>query len=87
MLRGDKSTLKRQKVPHPNICFLLQSWTYQLLLELGHSDVPQPTGNIECGDCYGAKSPNEDGCCNTCDDVRKAYSDMGWMVREDQIAQ
>ncbi|KAJ3238486.1 Endoplasmic reticulum-Golgi intermediate compartment protein 3 [Chytriomyces hyalinus] len=30
-----------------------------------------------CGDCYGGvKPPN--GCCNTCEDVRKAYTEKGW---------
>jgi hypothetical protein len=27
-----------------------------------------------CGSCYGAKQ----GCCNTCDDVRRAYQVVGW---------
>lgn len=30
-----------------------------------------------CGSCYGAQAP-ESGCCNSCDDVRKAYSESGW---------
>ncbi|KAI9473390.1 MAG: endoplasmic reticulum vesicle transporter-domain-containing protein [Benjaminiella poitrasii] len=32
----------------------------------------------ECGSCYGAKSLREDGCCNSCQDVREAYVKMGW---------
>ncbi|KAI7898590.1 endoplasmic reticulum vesicle transporter-domain-containing protein [Cokeromyces recurvatus] len=32
----------------------------------------------ECGSCYGARSLREDGCCNTCQDVREAYVKMGW---------
>ncbi|KAI8364804.1 endoplasmic reticulum vesicle transporter-domain-containing protein [Radiomyces spectabilis] len=31
-----------------------------------------------CGSCYGAKSIREDGCCNTCAEVREAYVRMGW---------
>lgn len=30
-----------------------------------------------CGSCYGAQAP-ESGCCNSCDEVRKAYSESGW---------
>ncbi|XP_012151171.1 endoplasmic reticulum-Golgi intermediate compartment protein 3 isoform X2 [Megachile rotundata] len=30
-----------------------------------------------CGDCYGAAS-EKIKCCNTCEDVRKAYSDKNW---------
>lgn len=29
-----------------------------------------------CGSCYGAGS--EDECCNTCDDVKRAYQRKGW---------
>lgn len=30
-----------------------------------------------CGSCYGGLEP-EGGCCNTCEQVRKAYADRGW---------
>ncbi|KAJ3300506.1 Endoplasmic reticulum-Golgi intermediate compartment protein 3 [Borealophlyctis nickersoniae] len=30
-----------------------------------------------CGSCYDGKKPPS-GCCNTCDDVVKAYKDVGW---------
>lgn len=29
-----------------------------------------------CGSCYGAGEPEE--CCNTCDDVKRAYQRRGW---------
>ena len=29
-----------------------------------------------CGPCYGAKADGQ--CCNSCDDVRAAYSERGW---------
>lgn len=29
-----------------------------------------------CGSCYGAGQPDE--CCNTCDDVKRAYQTKGW---------
>lgn len=31
---------------------------------------------IECGSCYGALPAGR--CCNTCDDVKKAYQTKGW---------
>ena len=30
-----------------------------------------------CGSCYGGEPP-ENGCCNSCDDVREAYTRKGW---------
>ncbi|RXK40445.1 COPII-coated vesicle component Erv46 [Tremella mesenterica] len=30
-----------------------------------------------CGSCYGA-TPPENGCCNTCEEVREAYVRKGW---------
>lgn len=40
-----------------------------------------------CGSCYGA-SPPENGCCNTCEDVRQAYVRQGWsFVNPDGIEQ
>ena len=30
-----------------------------------------------CGSCYGGEPP-ESGCCNSCDDVREAYTRKGW---------
>lgn len=35
-----------------------------------------------CGPCYGGKSPNENGCCNTCKDVRDAYQANGWAISD-----
>jgi len=32
-----------------------------------------------CGSCFGAAS-SESQCCNTCDDVRKAYEKRGWVL-------
>jgi len=34
-----------------------------------------------CGDCYGAQD-DETPCCNTCDEVRKAYSKRGWALKD-----
>lgn len=35
-----------------------------------------------CGPCYGAVDPESDICCNTCDDVKKAYSANGWAFHD-----
>ncbi|BEI93144.1 uncharacterized protein CcaverHIS019_0507720 [Cutaneotrichosporon cavernicola] len=40
-----------------------------------------------CGSCYGA-SPPENGCCNSCEEVRQAYVRQGWsFVEPDGIEQ
>lgn len=33
-----------------------------------------------CGSCYGAGEDDE--CCNTCDDVKRAYNRKGWHVED-----
>lgn len=33
--------------------------------------------NGECGSCYGGEVPSS-GCCNTCEEVRKAYAAKQW---------
>jgi endoplasmic reticulum-Golgi intermediate compartment protein 3 len=42
----------------------------------------EPTPQDYCGPCYGGKSPREDGCCNTCKDVRDAYHANGWAIKD-----
>ena len=37
----------------------------------------------KCGNCYGSK----DGCCNTCDDVKRAYLNRGWTFNPVEIKQ
>ena len=34
-----------------------------------------------CGSCYGGLPPDS-GCCQSCDDVRKAYMDRGWAFND-----
>lgn len=34
-----------------------------------------------CGSCYGGLPPDS-GCCQTCDEVRKAYMDRGWAFND-----
>ncbi|CDS13876.1 hypothetical protein LRAMOSA06050 [Lichtheimia ramosa] len=42
------------------------------------------SANDYCGPCYGANPKGEaNPCCNTCDDVRRAYSDMGWKLPDE----
>ncbi|CAO3645856.1 unnamed protein product [Mucor hiemalis] len=44
--------------------------------------------NDECGSCYGAKSLRDDGCCNSCQEVREAYVKAGWgMINPNEIDQ
>jgi hypothetical protein len=39
----------------------------------------------KCGNCYGAGQPGE--CCQTCDDVKRAYDRMGWRFKPQGILQ
>ena len=40
-----------------------------------------------CGSCYGGEAP-ENGCCNSCDEVRQAYIRKGWSFTDpDSIEQ
>ena len=36
-----------------------------------------------CGSCYGAG--DEEECCNTCDDVKRAYQRKGWHLEDLQL--
>ena len=39
-----------------------------------------------CGSCYGAGEEGE--CCNSCDDVKRAYNLKGWVLRDlEQVSQ
>jgi len=38
----------------------------------------QQEDEVLCGDCYGAGSDGE--CCNTCDDVKRAYIRKQWRI-------
>ena len=57
------------------------------LLSLDDLDVelPQEGAAVEpeepdCGDCFGAGEEGE--CCNTCDDVERAYKRKGWVLND-----
>src|SRR5271170_1880245 len=47
-------------------------------MDVGYNYEPPPEDY--CGPCYGGKSPREDGCCNTCQDVRDGYQANGWAI-------
>ncbi|CEG65262.1 hypothetical protein RMATCC62417_02078 [Rhizopus microsporus] len=38
-----------------------------------------------CGPCYGAKPQEE--CCNSCEEVQRAYADVGWSTDPDNFEQ
>ena len=38
---------------------------------------PEKAGLLKCGSCYGA---NDEGCCNTCAEVKEAYRLRGWQL-------
>lgn len=41
-----------------------------------------------CGPCYGAHFKDEEtSCCNTCEDVQRAYTDQGWIATVDDFEQ
>ncbi|KAI8334489.1 endoplasmic reticulum vesicle transporter-domain-containing protein [Blakeslea trispora] len=41
-----------------------------------------------CGPCYGANANNkENPCCNTCEEVQRAYTEMGWSADVDSFEQ
>ncbi|KAL7570901.1 hypothetical protein ACA910_018958 [Epithemia clementina (nom. ined.)] len=35
----------------------------------------------DCGSCYGAAT-EENECCNSCDDIERAYKRKGWILRD-----
>lgn len=41
------------------------------------------TTTVECGSCYGAI----EGCCNTCNEVKQAYSLRGWTLDVENVEQ
>ena len=45
------------------------------------------TCGCSCGSCYGADTPIDSKCCNTCDDVKKAYKEKGWTFQPELIQQ
>ncbi|KAF9533245.1 Sec1-like protein [Crepidotus variabilis] len=39
-----------------------------------------------CGSCYGGVEP-ENGCCNTCDEVRQSYVNRGWSFAQPELVE
>jgi len=52
----------------------------------GTEDPEDNAKKEECGDCYGAQSASI-RCCNTCEDVQKAYEAKGWLLNRDNVPQ
>ena len=47
-----------------------------------------PVPENYCGPCYGANPDDkENQCCNTCDEVLRAYAGMGWHSSPDDYEQ
>lgn len=44
------------------------------------------SSQASCGDCYGAQD-DEIQCCQTCDDVKRAYGKRGWTFRPNSVSQ
>lgn len=60
---------------------LIRKTRTNIFLELGDNtkDIAKALNSKnDCGSCYGATSLRQDGCCNTCQDVREAYVKSGW---------
>ncbi|KAI9338577.1 endoplasmic reticulum vesicle transporter-domain-containing protein [Zopfochytrium polystomum] len=45
---------------------------------------PPPVEPGYCGNCFGGQPP-ESGCCNTCDDLKKAYEAKGWTLSNPEV--
>ncbi len=45
---------------------------------IGPERLNSNSGTPDCGSCYGAGEEGE--CCNTCEEVRKAYRRKGWAL-------
>jgi endoplasmic reticulum-Golgi intermediate compartment protein 3 len=43
-----------------------------------HPAEPTPLPADYCGSCYGAVRGDGNACCNTCEDLRRAYAEKGW---------
>ena len=69
---------------------LKEEYLDEAMTKLGEGEVPSSASSEddeeECGSCYGAGE--EDECCQTCDDVKRAYNRKGWHIgNEEKITQ
>lgn len=92
ILLESESTLKKQTVSVSNLRHIDPPMLLIATKELGDNthgaQLAFQKQENECGSCYGARAVREDGCCNTCEDVRQAYANMGWgMANPDDIEQ
>ncbi|XP_075257862.1 endoplasmic reticulum-Golgi intermediate compartment protein 3-like [Convolutriloba macropyga] len=49
--------------------------------DTGKEKTGSEVGKSACGSCYGAES-DVYKCCNTCDEIKKAYFAKGWALRD-----
>jgi endoplasmic reticulum-Golgi intermediate compartment protein 3 len=53
---------------------------------IDEGEFPYVRRELECGSCYGAGEEGE--CCNTCEDVKRAYALKSWHIgKHDEIEQ
>eukprot|EP00439_Symbiodinium_sp_Y106_P010196 s5867_g1.t1 len=52
--------------------------TAKIMAAASNPSIRNDTGNVTCGDCYGALPDGE--CCNTCSDVLYAYRMKRWAL-------
>ncbi|VDK52753.1 unnamed protein product [Anisakis simplex] len=63
--------------------------TGQIAMKIGSVNINSSTTSsenqqeVKCGSCYGAA----DGCCNTCEEVKEAYSIRGWQIDIESVEQ
>jgi hypothetical protein len=69
------------------------SYFVHIFVELSNKAVKEggamlPVPENYCGPCYGANPDDkENQCCNTCDEVLRAYAGMGWHSSPDDYEQ
>lgn len=59
----------------------ISSWQIQQDLQ-ARKNLDDKRGSGYCGSCFGARPDGE--CCNSCDEVKKAYQEKGWAFHDGQ---
>ena len=59
--------------------------TEEELAELTKLATFEKPADPKCGNCYGAGSKGQ--CCNTCDEVKRAYEKLGWRFKTQGVSQ
>lgn len=45
-------------------------------------EIYEAKGSDYCGSCWGSAPEGIERCCNTCEDVRRSYSEVGWAFHD-----